>query len=138
MEAANADDVQYAIGKVSEEDIKKITIVIKVNVREKREDIATVFFALSSELADNATKKYTAFAKLEKPQAFDLNGERGYFAYPCKVHGKSYCVGQHVIKWTTKKTWARWENKVLDDLMGHPKKAVQDYGQPPMDLGGVY
>ncbi|KAE9363591.1 hypothetical protein N431DRAFT_389607 [Stipitochalara longipes BDJ] len=136
MAAVNSGDVGYAVGEITADEKKKITMVIKVNVREKREDVATIFFASSAEITENPSKKYTAFAKLDKPQAFDLNGECGCFAYTCTAHGKTFRVGQHVIRWTTKKTWARWENRVLDNLMGHPQKVVQNYGQPPIDFRG--
>jgi len=45
--------------------------VIKVNVRENFEDIDTILFAPTAEFAANPDKKFTAFAKLDKPQRFE-------------------------------------------------------------------
>ena len=132
MEALSSDNIQYALGKVTPEDMKKITMVIKVNLREDFEDVATIFFAATAEITEDPAKKYTAFAKLEKPQRFDLNGERGYFAYYCKAHRKIIRVGQHTIKWTANRAFASWGNNELEDLMGHPKKVTENYGQPPV------
>jgi hypothetical protein len=129
MEAVNAGDVRFAVGELSPEEVRKITMVIKVNVREGFEDVATLFFAITSEFDDTAGKKYTAFAKLDKLQPFEPAGPRAFLAYKCDVHEKVYRVGMHKIIWSSKKSWARWENKALEELMGHPQKPVYDFGQ---------
>jgi hypothetical protein len=58
-------------------------------------------------------------------------GERAYLAFYCKKHKKTYRVGLHAIKWNKKETWASWQNKAVDDVMGHPQKPVNNFGQPP-------
>jgi hypothetical protein len=137
MEAVNAGDVGYAIGELTPEEMKKITMVIKVNAREIFEDVATILFAPTAEFAANPDKKFTAFAKLDKPQRFENMGERSYLAYHCKVHRKDVRVGVHRIKWSSKRAWAQWENGALDDLMGHPKKEVNNFGQPSSPFFGL-
>jgi hypothetical protein len=112
--------------------MKAIKTVIKGNTRENFEDVATYLFAKTVEFSANPIEPYTCFARLDTPQKFEMLGERGYLAFHCARHKKAIRVGSHAVKWNKKNTWAKWENKALDDVMGHPKKPVYDFGQPPI------
>jgi hypothetical protein len=130
--AANSGDIDYGVNQITAAEVKAIKTVIKVNDREDFEDVATVLFALTSEFTANPKNKYTAFEKLDTPQRFENMGERAYIAFYCRKHKKTYRVGMHQIKWNKKAAWASWENKEVDDIMGHPQKPVNNFGQPPV------
>jgi hypothetical protein len=75
---------------------------------------------------------------LDQPQGFEFAGERAYLTFHCPRHKAFVRIGQHTIKWSKKGKTARWENKVLDDLMGHPKKMVPDFGQAPITFSSQF
>ncbi len=132
MTTVNAGLVAHSIDSLSEGELKEIKTILKVNIREDHEDKYTVLFAPTSDFSSDSPKKFIAFAKFDSPQYLEPAGARSYLTYHCKAHNKSFRIGIHTIRWNKKKTWATFENNKIDDLIGHPKKPVYDFGQAPI------
>jgi hypothetical protein len=130
--AVNDGQIGQSLNSLSDSQLKDIKTIFRVNLREGHEDKITVLFAPTPEFSTQADKKFTLFAKFDTPQYLEPAGARSYLAFHCKTHKVMYRIGIHNIRWNKKKTWATFENTKIDDLIGHPKKPVYDFGQPPI------
>jgi hypothetical protein len=89
----------YSQSQFSQNNMRKITKVIKVNQVVEFEDRWTALFT-SSDDSDNNRVNYINFKWIDKGHKFEPTGGNSYLAFFCKEHRNKYRVGYAEVKWS--------------------------------------
>jgi hypothetical protein len=124
VKALQDGKVELVLNQYTDEQLRAVEMVFKVNPMTLHEDASTWLFVPAPE--NDKGILYHGIIHCETVQKFGNMGNNAYMAFFCKAHKQKYRIGCLEVTWSKKRTWATYGYKALDVIMKLPLKEPFD------------